>query len=222
MKKHISQIFATLLKGKKNIFFVGDFNINSLDYSTNSKAKYFVDHMFSKGMLLVINRPTRVFKQSMTCIDHIYTNSFINQELLSGVIKTDLSDHFPVFIVDKNLKITNYPDSKKKQIRKFNDKSITQFKNQLATTDWTIVLETQEPNLAYDTFLKQFLKIYNTCFPLTWITIKRKSFISPWITKGLIKSSKQKQRLYIKFLKKRTYSKKTTKTTKPTKTYLKK
>ena len=43
--------------------------------------------MFSKGMLYVINKPTRVLNNSMTCIDHIYTNSFINQELFSGIIK---------------------------------------------------------------------------------------------------------------------------------------
>ena len=50
IKKHISQIFATLLKENEKIFFVGDFNINSLDYSTNLKVKDFVDHMFSKGL----------------------------------------------------------------------------------------------------------------------------------------------------------------------------
>ena len=50
--------------------------------------------MFSKGMLSVINKPTRVSKHSMTCIDHIYTNSFINQELFTGIIKTDLSESF--------------------------------------------------------------------------------------------------------------------------------
>ena len=127
LKKHITHIFNKLLKANKKIFFVGDFNINSLDYSTNSKVKQFINHMFSKGMLSVINKPTRVLKNSMTCIDHIYTNSFINQELFSGIIKTDISDHFPVFIVDKNLKTTNYQNTIKKQIRVFNDTSIIKF-----------------------------------------------------------------------------------------------
>ena len=122
---------------------------------------------------------------------------------MSGIVKTDLSDHFPVFIVDRNANITNYPDNIKKQIRTFNDKNIIEFKNQLAQTDWSFVIETEEPNLAYETFIKLYLKIYNTCFPLRWITVKRKSFLSPWITKGLIKSSKQKQKLYKTFLKRR-------------------
>ena len=60
-----------MLKENKKIFFVGDFNINSPGYSTNSKVIFFINLMFSKGMLSVINRPTRVCKISMTCIDHI-------------------------------------------------------------------------------------------------------------------------------------------------------
>ena len=35
------------------------------------------------------------------------------------------------------------------------------------------------------------------------IKIKTKDLGSPWITKGTKKSSKEKQRLYLKFLKKR-------------------
>ena len=38
-------------------------------------------------------------------------------------------------------------------------------------------------------------------FPLTEIEIKPKSLKTPWFSKGVSKSSKTKQRLYIKFLK---------------------
>ena len=166
--------------------------------------------MFCKGLISVINKPTRVSKRSMTCIDHIYTNSFINQELYSGIIKTDIADHFPVFIVDKNMSTTNYPDSIVKRVRSFNEKNITAFKNNLAMTDWSLVLETQDPNLSYTVFLKQFSKIYDNSFPMKTINIKRKQLISPWISQGLRKSSKQKQKLYIKFLKHPTYKNETT------------
>ena len=206
LKKHITHVFNKLLKENKKIFFVGDLNINSLDYSTNTKVKSFIDHMFSKGMLSVINKPTRISKNSVSCIDHIYTNSFINHEILAGIMKTDVSDHFPVFIIDKNIKTTNYPDKIEKEIRAINNINIMKFKNILNKMDWMVVLNTQDPNRAYDVFLKQFLKIYNECFPSKIITIKRKSLLSPWITKGLVKSSKQKQKLYIKFLKHKTFS----------------
>ena len=44
------------------------------------------------------------------CLDHIYINSLGNQKLLSGIIKTDLSDHLPVFVVDSNINANNCPE----------------------------------------------------------------------------------------------------------------
>ena len=69
-----------------------------------------------------------------------------------------------------------------------------------------VVLNTYDPNFAYDLFLKQFLKIYDQCFPFRRITIKSKSLLSRWITKGLLKSSKRKQNLYKKYLKYKTFT----------------
>ena len=97
-EKYITHITDKLIRENKKLFIVGDFNINCLDYTTNSKTKKFMNHMFSKGMLSVVNRPTRVTKTSSSCIDHIYINSYFDRDILSGIIKTDLTDHFPIFI----------------------------------------------------------------------------------------------------------------------------
>ena len=45
--------------------------------------------------------------------------------------------------------------------------------------------------------------LYKEAFPKQKIKIKRKSFNSPWVIKGLVKSSKKKQRLYENVLKNR-------------------
>ena len=63
-------------------------------------------------------------------------------------------------------------------------------------------MQTDHANEAYNLFLEIFLQHYETAFPKVTKTIKLKSL---WITKGLIKSSKRKQRLYEKFLKHRSY-----------------
>ena len=184
---------------------VGDFNINSLDYSANAKVKNFIDLMFSNGLLSVINRPTRITKRSTSCIDHIYINSFINTNLFSGIIETDISDHFPVFLIDNDTNTTNFPDTITKWIRVVNDKTKNKFKLKLSEMDWSLVTNTSNADAAYEVFLKQFLKIYDYCFPLKNIEVKRKSILSPWITRGIIKSSKRKQKLYLKFLRSKTY-----------------
>ena len=57
---------------------------------------------------------------------------------------------------------------------------------------------------AYKYFLKVFSGIDDLAFLLETIVVKRKTLQNSWMTKGLLKSSKRKQILYEKFLKKRT------------------
>ena len=53
--------------------------------------------MFRHGLIPTINKPTRVTRSTATAIDHIITNSVINAEFKTGIIKTDISNHFPIF-----------------------------------------------------------------------------------------------------------------------------
>ena len=70
LKKQIRNAFQKLYRENKKVFMVGNFNLNSLDYSTNTKVKNFIDLMFSNGLISVVNRPTRVTKHNASCIDH--------------------------------------------------------------------------------------------------------------------------------------------------------
>ena len=87
--------------------------------------------------------------------------------------------------------------------REINDKSIAYFKTLLSIVDWKHMLNENCRNNAYNEFLRIFFGLYNEAFPNQNIKIKRKSFNSPWMTKGSVKSSKKKQRLYENFLKNR-------------------
>ena len=86
---------------KKEILITGDFNINPLDYENNKKVQSFLNLMFRCGMVHAINKPTRVTRYTATAIDHIFTNSIINTEIKSAIIKADISDHFPILFVAK-------------------------------------------------------------------------------------------------------------------------
>ena len=59
-------------------------------------------------------------------------------------------------------------------------------------------------NEIYDTFLKTLTDICDANLPIREYILKDKDIKSPWISKGLKKSSKTKQRLYFKFLKTKT------------------
>ena len=51
----------------------------------------------SNGVFPLVNRPRRETKPSVTIIDHVLTNTEIDSEVQSGIIKIDLNDHFAVF-----------------------------------------------------------------------------------------------------------------------------
>ena len=94
----------------KDVILARDFNINLLDFDTNKKVQNFVNLMIRFGMIPTINKPTRVTGQTASAIDHI-TNSILHTVFKSGVIKTDISDHFPIFFCDKY--IVEKEDTKK-------------------------------------------------------------------------------------------------------------
>lgn len=66
-----------------------------------------------------------------------------------------------------------------------------------------LILQSHDVINAYDLF--QFCKMYDKVFLLKVKVINSKSFLSPWMTKGLLKSSRKKQKLYEKYLKHKTY-----------------
>ena len=120
----------------------------------------------------------------------------------SGIVKTDISDHFAVFCLLK----TNFEQSNIKNIvikRDINEASIEHFKSLFNSIDWDLVTQTSLPNHSYNIFLEKFVQIYDQAFPERKFEIKAKNLVSPWITRGLRKSSRKKQRLYEKFLKQR-------------------
>ena len=68
---------------------------------------------------------------------------------------------------------------------------------------WDDIKITDSVNHSYNRFLQIFLSLYNECFPKIKIKLKPQKLFRPWITLGIRKSSKRKQKLYEKFLKTR-------------------
>ena len=60
-------------------------------------------------MIPTINKPTRVTRKTATAIDHILTNRFIDTTIKTGIIKSDVSDHFPIslFIPSEKVSVEN-------------------------------------------------------------------------------------------------------------------
>ena len=48
-------------------------------------------------------RPIRIRRDTTTTVGHILINSFINKTIVTVIIKTDICDHFPTFLISNPL-----------------------------------------------------------------------------------------------------------------------
>ena len=107
----IDALNTNLEKVRSNkVFLVGDFNLNikslpDLRFPDRHASEY-LDMLISNGYYPLINVPTGVTDNSSTIIDHIITNDHTHN-ISSGVIKTDLTDHFPIFCTISNVTLKN-------------------------------------------------------------------------------------------------------------------
>ena len=132
---------------------------------------------------------------------HCHHHKYFQWVFKKGIIKSDLSDHLSIFFSNSTSKLPQKSSPPKHKKRFFNESNLESFKNQISNINRDILNSTQcSANNFYETFLNIFSEIYDLNFPLTEIEIKPKKLKTPWFCKRLKKSSKTKQRLYIKFL----------------------
>ena len=63
------------------------------------KVKDFINFAFRNSLIPQINKPTRITRTNATAIDQILTNAFLNKQIETGIIKTEVSDHLPIFLI---------------------------------------------------------------------------------------------------------------------------
>ncbi|XP_065681417.1 uncharacterized protein LOC136095111 [Hydra vulgaris] len=203
-ENHIKKIIKNKSSMNKAVYFIGDINLNILDYEKNIYIKNFFNTIFQNSYIPLINKPTRITKESSTSLDQIITNDFINKNIRTGIFKTDVSDHFPIFILLQKC-IYNAQNEREKIIktRLITDNSISHFYKLLSCVNWDTLKLNLNANKAYDIFLTEFLYLYNKAFP----EVTKVITTSP---RAFLNLQKKKQRLYNKFLKKRTLKNETT------------
>jgi hypothetical protein len=92
----IDHLLPKLTNMNKPCFLLGDFNVNILNAHHHSHTNDFLSTIISNSFNPLINKPTRVTRRSATLIDNIFTTHNANDST-SGILVTDISDHFPIF-----------------------------------------------------------------------------------------------------------------------------
>jgi hypothetical protein len=193
----LNDVLNIIKNENKICYLLGDYNINLFNSDSHAQTSDFLDICFSNNFLPLINKPTRITKYSATLIDNIFTNDVINSSISHGIFLADISDHFPIFAINKKFKQNEKTISKK---RILSNNNLQRFHDALQQYDFNHILELSDVNTAMNSFHNEFCELYYKCFPL--ITVKRKySNNKPWLTEGLKQSIKRKNILYKRFLK---------------------
>ena len=98
----INQLLDKISKEQKQIFLLGDFNINLLNYHEHQPTNEFLDSLASNSIIPYILQPTRITSHSKTLIDNIFSN-VLSFEAISGNITATISDHLPQFLFAPNV-----------------------------------------------------------------------------------------------------------------------
>ena len=146
--------------------------------------------------------PTRVTDHSVTIIDniHVFSNS-LESDAISGSLLSQISDHFPQFLVIKNT-IVDYRHCTLFQhdYSKFAESS---FINDFTGLSWDFLNETNlNINSKFDTLYEKVHKTAIKHVPLKKVTLEQLKLRSnPWIDSHIQKLIKHWDRLLHKFRK---------------------
>ena len=101
VNEHLQGILQGIDSENKKCYLLGDYNINLLNVDKHSDTNEFLDMMYTHSLFPNITKP-RIYGKSSTLIDNIVSNDLLGTtQTLSGILETDISDHYPVFhIVD--------------------------------------------------------------------------------------------------------------------------
>ena len=185
----------------KEIYIMGDFNLNLLNADAHENTNIFFNAMLAHNLYPIIDKPTRISRTSSTLIDNIFSNSLHDKS--SGLIIADISDHLPIFCVVNQMHV--FPNTQSNvpiKTRNISFENIRKFKNELKDIDWTQIYEIDDVNDCYNKFMYIFHALYDKCFPEKVVKPDPKcKFKKPWLTRGLFRSIRKKQRLYKSYLK---------------------
>ncbi len=188
------------LKNNHQIILLGDFNVDLLKNipCTNN----FQLCLQSNYLVPTITEPTRISTSrhangeltvTKSLIDNIFINANINN--ISGIIKNNITDHFPIFInlteiINKQSDThhyTKYREIEISNMRRF-DYALKQ-KGICNSNDNTQAAE------SFSKFKDDFDTLYDQHFPIKTKITKQKDIKKPWVNEDLKKCIKIRDKL---------------------------
>ena len=191
-------MLSGLIRENKYCYLMGDYNINLLNYENHQHTSGFIDQLHSNSLISLINKPTRVKKQSATLIDNIFTNSLNDMDhTIQGIIYSDISDHFPIIHINYSFRASNLDSDI--VVRNLSQRNKQAFCRAVSEVDWRPLYISGNAQESFTWFHSTLSRLYNKHLPKQ-IMNKKYNTRKMWLTELLKNAIKTKNKLYLKSL----------------------
>ena len=181
----IESLDQVLKVPSQNVVLIGDINIDIKDGSIDRNSDEYLSCAASNGFLPAHLFPTR----HSNCLDHALLKT--NKTATTVVIESSITDHEPVVLYLHNLKKpTNITQTKFKT----NYNTVVE---DIINNDWSPILQIRDPNTAADTLVERLSSIIKN-HTQEYTVPRRQRILKPWITPGLVRCIRNRDRLHSK------------------------
>ena len=187
------QNFSNFDTNSNNIIISGDFNLCMMRASENNQIASFFDNMNSYAFTPTILNPTRFDLRSCSLIDNIFVSNCSN--FTSGLLKADISDHLPVFIIYHEYfsPVISYTDTI--TYRLINEGTLNRLYIAMSSEDlYNYQATSIDDHLEF--LHKRLIENYKNCCPIRSKTISPKDKIKPWINDELKQYMKRRENFF--------------------------
>ena len=187
---YLNILLQKISKEKKNVFLLGDFNVDFLKYDKHDGPNEFIDSLSSYMYLPYIFHPTRVTDHSQTIIDKIFSN-YVPKEAVCGNLTFTISDHLPQVLFIPSMFSDNPATKSNVFERSWKIFNQAEFVMDYFDKDWSNILNLKHGNVnvAMENFannMNDFLDKHAQFKKISKYKLKFKT--KPWITAALQKS----------------------------------
>lgn len=174
------------VKAFPNTYVLGDINVDIKDNNDDPRSAIYLDLLAMHGLL-----PSHLFPtHGPNCIDHFFAK--INDKTLSIVCKSSVTDHSSVVV-----SVAKKGDKKTKPQLTTTRVDYENVVNDLKDINWSDLFNSNDPNVATSIFLSTVSSVIEKHTSVHTIP-KRKAILKPWITPGLIRCMRWRDRLHQK------------------------
>ena len=206
-KQFISEftpLLSYLDQRKCDVIIGGDFNSNLLKINNKQIINEYLDMVICYGFFPKISLPTRLSDRNGTLIDYFLSKFIHNYSHISaGILVCRISHHFPYFLqlnyeIAKRVSSPSYVRE-----RQTNSENLLLFKSEIIKSHLQDKINVNTSiDIKYDIFQDTITHVINKHLPIKQVKIhKHKHRKSHWKTKGIIRSIKFRDNLYMQLKK---------------------